>query len=128
MKKNLNPTYTPKDATFDFPVFLSLADKLGVLELVVWDKDVLKKDYLGEASLRLEDCFKGRGSFDFHEQSNTVRALLVSGAVLDTPPGLLDQLGVRPTIYACDRLYPSQSWVCYPSNRPPRYELRGHLQ
>ncbi|KAF6765662.1 phosphatidylserine decarboxylase-domain-containing protein [Ephemerocybe angulata] len=56
-KKTLNPTYTPKDATFDFPIYLSLADKLGVLELVVWDKDMLSKEYLGEVALPLEDWF-----------------------------------------------------------------------
>jgi C2 domain len=57
-KKTLNPVYPPKDSTFDFPIYLSLADKLGVLELVLWDKDVLKKEYLGEAGLPLEDWFR----------------------------------------------------------------------
>ena len=42
-KCTLNPTYTPRDATFDFPISLSLADKLGVVELVVWGKDMLTK-------------------------------------------------------------------------------------
>ncbi|KAJ2928704.1 hypothetical protein H1R20_g8360, partial [Candolleomyces eurysporus] len=56
-KKTLNPTYTPKDATFDFPLYLSLADKLGVMEFVVWDKDMLSKEYLGEVALPLDDWF-----------------------------------------------------------------------
>ncbi|KAJ7767304.1 phosphatidylserine decarboxylase-domain-containing protein [Mycena metata] len=56
-KKTVNPVYAPKDATWDFPIYLSLADKLGVVELVVWDKDVLRKDYLGEAGLAVEDWF-----------------------------------------------------------------------
>jgi phosphatidylserine decarboxylase len=47
-KRTLNPTYAAKDATFDFS-YLSLADKLGVVELVVWDKDMLSKEYLGES-------------------------------------------------------------------------------
>ncbi|KAJ7500276.1 phosphatidylserine decarboxylase-domain-containing protein [Mycena galericulata] len=56
-KKTVNPVYTPKDATWDFPIYLSIADKLGVVELVVWDKDVLRKDYLGEVGIAVEDWF-----------------------------------------------------------------------
>ena len=54
----LNSTYTAKDATFDFPIYLSLADKLSVVELVVWDnKDMLLKEYLGKVALPLDDWF-----------------------------------------------------------------------
>ncbi|KAH8112668.1 phosphatidylserine decarboxylase-domain-containing protein [Phellopilus nigrolimitatus] len=70
VKKTLNPVYNSKDATFDFPIYLSLAGKLGVLELVVWDKDMLKKDYLGEASLQLENWFKDRTVKDFDDLTN----------------------------------------------------------
>jgi phosphatidylserine decarboxylase len=35
-----------------------LAEKLGVLELILWNKDLLMKDYLGEAALPLEDWFR----------------------------------------------------------------------
>ncbi|THH08914.1 hypothetical protein EW145_g2382 [Phellinidium pouzarii] len=70
-KKTVDPTYLPKDATFDFPVYLSLAGKLGVLELIVWDKDMLKKDYLGEASLQLENWFKDKSAKDFGDPNNT---------------------------------------------------------
>lgn len=67
-KKTLHPTYAAKDATFDFPIYLSLADKLGVLELVVWDKDMLlKKDYLGEVSLPLDDWFSDGRPFSFND-------------------------------------------------------------
>ncbi|KAF8881364.1 phosphatidylserine decarboxylase-domain-containing protein [Infundibulicybe gibba] len=59
-KRTVNPEYAAKDATFDFPIYLSLADHLGVLELVVWDKDMLTKDYLGEVALPLEDWFTDR--------------------------------------------------------------------
>ncbi|EDR01686.1 uncharacterized protein LACBIDRAFT_310706 [Laccaria bicolor S238N-H82] len=34
-KRTLNPVYNPKDATFEFPLYLSLADKLVGVELVV---------------------------------------------------------------------------------------------
>ena len=69
-KKNKSPTYDAKDATFDFPIYLSLADKLGVVELVVWDKDMLRKEYLGEVSLPLEDWFKDENAFGFDHHNN----------------------------------------------------------
>ncbi|KAJ2973380.1 hypothetical protein NUW54_g12074 [Trametes sanguinea] len=69
-KRNVNPTYNPKDATFDFPIYLSLADKLGVVELVVWDKDMLKKDYLGEAAIPLQDWFRDGSAFAFDDVNN----------------------------------------------------------
>ncbi|KAI0706958.1 phosphatidylserine decarboxylase-domain-containing protein [Earliella scabrosa] len=69
-KRTVNPTYSRKDATFDFPIHLSLADKLGVVELVVWDKDMLKKDYLGEAWIPLEDWFRGGNAFAFEDPDN----------------------------------------------------------
>jgi phosphatidylserine decarboxylase len=55
LKRCTNPIYTPKDATFDFPIYLSLAYKLGVVELVVCDKDMLTKEYLSEVALPLDD-------------------------------------------------------------------------
>jgi phosphatidylserine decarboxylase len=55
LKRSTNPTYTPASATFDFPIYLSLADKLGVVELVVWDKDMLKKEYPREVGFPLDD-------------------------------------------------------------------------
>lgn len=77
-KRNVNPTYQAKDATFDFPLYLSLADRLGVVELIVWDKDVLTKEYLGEAALPLEDWFVDRETarerpFAFEDAGNVVR-------------------------------------------------------
>lgn len=75
-KRTLNPVYNPKDATFEFPLYLSLADKLGGVELVVWDKDMLSKEYLGEVALSLEYWFRGEGEeivFGFDEPGNKVR-------------------------------------------------------
>lgn len=72
IKRTTNPTYSAKDATFDFPLYLSTADKLGAIELVVWDKDMLTKDYLGEAALPLEDWFVDR-AFAFDDPNNAVR-------------------------------------------------------
>lgn len=71
-KRNVNPTYAPKDATFDFPLYLSLADKLGSVELVIWDKDMLTKDYLGEVALPLDDWFRGGPARAFDHPDNQV--------------------------------------------------------
>ncbi|KAI9454377.1 phosphatidylserine decarboxylase-domain-containing protein [Lactarius psammicola] len=68
-KRTLSPVYAAKDATFDFPIYMSLADKLGVLEFVVWDKDMLKKEYMGEHALPLDGWFKGT-AFAFDDPDN----------------------------------------------------------
>lgn len=73
-KRTLNPVFNAKDATFDFPIYLSISDKLGVVEFVVWDKDVLKKEYLGEFALPLDEWFKGN-AFDFEDQDNQARCI-----------------------------------------------------
>ena len=73
IKRTINPVYTPESATFDFPIYLSLADQLGSVELVIWDKDVLKKDYLGEVALPLEDWFRDGSAFPFEDPNNRVR-------------------------------------------------------
>lgn len=72
LKRNINPIYPAKDATFDFPIYLSLADKLGVVELVVWDKDMLKKDYMGEVALPLDEWFRQDGVYAFDDPDNKV--------------------------------------------------------
>ena len=77
VRKTASPTFPEKESTFDFPIYLSLADKLGIVELVVWDKDVLRKDYLGEASLSLENWFKDEKCLDFHSIDNMVRLTLL---------------------------------------------------
>ena len=73
-KRNVNPTYSAKEATFDFPIYLSLAEKLGVVELVIWDKDTFKKDYLGEYSIPLDDWFRDDNAYAFDDPNNTVRS------------------------------------------------------
>jgi phosphatidylserine decarboxylase len=74
-KCTVNPTYSTKDATFDFPVYLSLADELGAVKLVIWDKDLISKDNLGEVAIPLEDWFSGsrRGAADAYGLDNKVR-------------------------------------------------------
>ncbi|KAF9264310.1 hypothetical protein L218DRAFT_1027655 [Marasmius fiardii PR-910] len=58
VSKTLNPVYDPRDSTFDFSV---TDGDVGPLEIVVWDKDIVGKDYLGEVALSVEDWF---GSVD----------------------------------------------------------------
>jgi phosphatidylserine decarboxylase len=78
-KRTLNPVFNAKDATFDFPIYLSISDKLGVVEFVVWDKDVLKKEYLGEFALPLDEWFKGN-AFGFKDHDNQARCIPLSSS------------------------------------------------
>lgn len=57
-KRNLNPVYD-KGATFEFPIYMSLGPELDTLDFVVWDKDMVGKDYLGEYSLPVNKWFTG---------------------------------------------------------------------
>ncbi|KAJ3490898.1 hypothetical protein NLJ89_g11391 [Agrocybe chaxingu] len=104
IKRTLNPVYTPKDATFEFPIYLSLADRLGVVEFIVWDKDMLKKDYLGEVSLSLEDWFVEKGEkkdvvYGFDDPANQPISLnLVSTRANTSSTGSVQiKLGFAPT-------------------------------
>ena len=56
-RRTVHPVYAPEDATFDFLIYLSLADRLGIIELVVWDKQTLTKENVGEVSIPLEYWF-----------------------------------------------------------------------
>ncbi|EJD44517.1 hypothetical protein AURDEDRAFT_88100 [Auricularia subglabra TFB-10046 SS5] len=69
MHKTLDPVYA-KDATFDFPVYQSVVERLGtLLELVVWDKDLLGKDYLAELPLACASWFPS-AEYDFASPKN----------------------------------------------------------
>lgn len=89
IKNSLNPDYAPKDATFDFPLYLSLAEKLGVLELVLWDKDTFKKDYLGEVAIPLEDWFRDDNAFAFDDPLNKVCFAFTARVPLQAVCGIL---------------------------------------
>ena len=80
-KRNLDPVYAPKDATFEFPIFMSLVDGLdglGALNLkfVVWDKDFIGKDFLGQKVLPVNEWFK-ETAFDFDDQRNQVCPIII---------------------------------------------------
>ncbi|KAK8847556.1 phosphatidylserine decarboxylase [Kwoniella newhampshirensis] len=61
VKKTLNPTFPPESSTFDFPLYNSLAGVVGGrgLEGVLWDKDLMRKEYMGELAIPIEDWFPG---------------------------------------------------------------------
>ncbi|KAI9439588.1 hypothetical protein H4582DRAFT_1537604 [Lactarius indigo] len=58
-----------KDATFHFPICTSLVLKPGMLELVVWDKDIIRNKYLGECLLPIDPWSKETG-FAFDDPDN----------------------------------------------------------
>ncbi|KAH9173674.1 hypothetical protein EDB89DRAFT_1849751, partial [Lactarius sanguifluus] len=67
-ESNLNPVYD-KDATFDFPIYMSLVHKVGTLDFVVWDKDRIRNDYMGEYSLPVDQWIEGT-AFAFDDPDN----------------------------------------------------------
>ncbi|KAH9010044.1 C2 domain-containing protein [Lactarius pseudohatsudake] len=87
VKKNLDPEYEPKDATFDFPIYKSLGPKLDTLKFVVEDWDRFSEnDYLGEYSLPVNRWF--RGTFDFEDPNNEPFPVhLVSSRPMTKPVG-----------------------------------------
>ncbi|EJU05118.1 hypothetical protein DACRYDRAFT_76182 [Dacryopinax primogenitus] len=100
IKKSLNPVYDPKTATFDFPLYLSLADRLGPLEFVVWDKDIMmRKEYLGEVAVRVEDWFPEEEknlAFDDEKNLSRSRILLSSRRRAQVSGTISFKLGLVP--------------------------------
>jgi phosphatidylserine decarboxylase len=72
LKCRTNFVYAAKDATFDFPIYLLLAGKLAVVKLVVWDKDMLMKEYLSKVASLLHDWFRQEGVYAFDDPNNQV--------------------------------------------------------
>ncbi|PPQ91990.1 hypothetical protein CVT25_004661 [Psilocybe cyanescens] len=62
-RRTTNPMYAPAMVTFDFLLYLILVEHLGQgsVEAVVWDKDILGKEYLGKVVVRVEEWFGGEG-------------------------------------------------------------------
>lgn len=88
VKRNLNPEYGAKDATFDFPLFRSTIGHVGALQFVIWDKDLMSKEYLGEIALAFEDFFKHcepSPAFAFDDPRNTVSHMRMEHAADNRP-------------------------------------------
>jgi phosphatidylserine decarboxylase len=112
-RRTLSPVFTAKDATFDFPIYLSLSEKLGVLEFVVWDKDMLRKEYLGEYALPLDEWFRGN-VFAYDDLDNQVRLIILKSSPRkrrNTKPFIFFYTAIlcQPHIFTrddqCDRYY-----------------------
>ncbi|KAG8837523.1 hypothetical protein FRB91_008079, partial [Serendipita sp. 411] len=94
----LDPVFPPATSTFEFPIFSSLAECLGALELIVWDKNmVLKKEYIGEVSIPVEEWFPAKG-LTFDDPSNTplVRQLQSTKASRPAMGTIQVKLGIVP--------------------------------
>jgi phosphatidylserine decarboxylase len=73
LDSTLDPVFPPQNSTFEFPIYSSLAEVLGALELVVWDKNKFtKKEYLGEIAIPVVEWFPGT-ALTFDDPGNTVR-------------------------------------------------------
>ncbi|WVW78263.1 phosphatidylserine decarboxylase [Kwoniella bestiolae CBS 10118] len=59
IKKSLDPTFPPESSTFDFPIYLSLTGVIGGrgIECVLWDKDLMRKEYMGELTIPVDKWF-----------------------------------------------------------------------
>ena len=79
-KRNLNPLYASKDATFEFPISMSLVHKFSSLDLnfVVWNKGIIGKDFLGKNALSIDEWFRGT-AYAFDELLNMVRPFTAEG-------------------------------------------------
>ncbi|KAG9039968.1 hypothetical protein FRB95_004440 [Tulasnella sp. JGI-2019a] len=80
VKRNLNPEYNSRDATFEFSLYRTTIGHIGALQFVIWDKDLMGKDYLGEAAISFDDLFKHQEpspAFAFDDPRNTEFAVSV---------------------------------------------------
>lgn len=78
IKRSLNPTWPAAGSTFDFPIYLSLAGVIGGrgLEAVMWDKDMIGKEYMGELFVGVDQWFAG-GSAQLWDEGLKVSATVM---------------------------------------------------
>ncbi|TXT04887.1 hypothetical protein VHUM_03970 [Vanrija humicola] len=91
VKRSLNPIFPAAQSTFDFPIYLSLAGVIGGrgLEGVVWDKDLMRKEYMGELFVGVDQWFSSGSPrlwaedlpLQTYELISTRRKQKVSGSV-----------------------------------------------
>ncbi|CAG7849378.1 Phosphatidylserine decarboxylase proenzyme 3 {ECO:0000303/PubMed:19286980} {ECO:0000255/HAMAP-Rule:MF_03209}; Contains: RecName: Full=Phosphatidylserine decarboxylase 3 beta chain {ECO:0000305}; Contains: RecName: Full=Phosphatidylserine decarboxylase 3 alpha chain {ECO:0000305} [Serendipita indica DSM 11827] len=95
---NLDPEFPAAQSTFEFPVFASLIEALGALELIVWDKNiVMKKEYLGEVAIPIGEWFAGTAlTFDDPNNTPIVRPLLSTKASRPAMGSIRIKLGLVP--------------------------------
>lgn len=105
VKRSLNPIFQESTSTFDFPIYLSLAGVIGGrgIEGVVWDKDLMRKEYMGEFVVNLDQWFCGGPvnlwsdnlPMQAHELISSRRRQRVSGSV-SLQIGFLPIPGLQP--------------------------------
>ena len=61
--------FPAEQSTFDFPLYLSLAGVIGGrgLEAVVWDKDLMRKEYMGELFVGVDQWFQNGAARLWHD-------------------------------------------------------------
>ncbi|KAH9007458.1 C2 domain-containing protein [Lactarius deliciosus] len=91
-KRNLNPEYEPKDATFDFPIYNSHLTMLGTLDFAVWDQDMVRNDFLGKYSLPVHQWFRGT-AFAFNDRNN--QSFLVNLACSHSSPSVHGTMRIK---------------------------------
>ncbi|KAE8540468.1 phosphatidylserine decarboxylase [Cryptococcus gattii VGV] len=69
IKKTLDPIFPAETSTFDFPIYLSLAGVVGGrgLEGVLWDKDLMRKEYMGEMAIPVDEWFPDGHAHVWHD-------------------------------------------------------------
>ncbi|OWZ75979.1 phosphatidylserine decarboxylase [Cryptococcus neoformans Bt85] len=69
IKKTLDPVFPADTCTFDFPLYLSLAGVVGGrgLEGVLWDKDLMRKEYMGEIAIPVDKWFPDGQAHLWHD-------------------------------------------------------------
>ncbi|WVO16689.1 phosphatidylserine decarboxylase [Cryptococcus depauperatus] len=80
IKKTLDPVFPAETSTFDFPIYLSLAGVVGGrgLEGVLWDKDLMRKEYMGELAIPIDEWFPQGQVHLWHENNPTLTHPILS--------------------------------------------------
>ncbi|WWC68112.1 phosphatidylserine decarboxylase [Kwoniella pini CBS 10737] len=80
IKKSLDPTFPAETSTFDFPIYLSLTGVIGGrgIECVLWDKDLMRKEYMGELAIPVEKWFNEGDIHLWHENIPLLTQKLLS--------------------------------------------------
>ncbi|WWC59635.1 phosphatidylserine decarboxylase [Kwoniella dejecticola CBS 10117] len=105
IKKSLDPTFPAETSTFDFPIYLSMTGVIGGrgIECVLWDKDLMRKEYMGELTIPVEKWFNEGDIHLWHENIPLSTQKLLSTRRKHTVTGSVSfQIGFVPPKEASD--------------------------